>query len=164
MLRAACFCINGLSKRHISAYKALRYEKADHKATCQPISGLSVHKYLTVSAYTSLFSFGRPFRGKSAIRSHTTIRPTTTAAIPTIRCRCGSTFPCLPVFKVLYGGFPVMPDSTTAAFPVILCRCGRAFSCDSVFTVLQGGFMVRLYPQRQQTVGIVAIVDRAGRQ
>ena len=61
--------------------------------------------------------------------SHHHRASTTTAAFPAIRCRCGRTFPCHPVFTVLQGGFTVRHVSTTAAFSAIRCRCGRTFSC-----------------------------------
>ena len=75
--------------------------------------------------------------------SHHHRASTTTAAFSAIRCRCGRTFSCHPVFTVLQGGLTVRRVSTTAAFPAIRCRCGRTFSCHPVLTVFQGGFTVR---------------------
>ena len=66
--------------------------------------------------------------------SHTPIHsPSTTAANPAIRCRCGSAFPAEPLLRALSTASPLSPPSTTAAFLAIHCRCGatslRAHPC-----------------------------------
>ena len=70
----------------------------------------------------------------------------TTAAFSAIRCRCGRTFPCHPVFTVFQGGFTVRQVSTTAVFSAILCRCGKGRRTWMALEVpLRGGVMARVF-------------------
>ena len=69
--------------------------------------------------------------------SHTPIHsPSTTAAKPAIRCRCGTAFPAEPLLRALSTALSLSPPSTTAAFPAIHCHCGTAFSAEPLLRAL----------------------------
>ena len=75
---------------------------------------------------------------------HTPIHsPSTTAAKPAIRCRCGAAFPAEPLLRALPTALSLRTPSTTAAFPAIHCRCCTAFPAEPLLRALPTALSLR---------------------